>query len=123
MDGTASMDGQSLTTDNTVNGMLTVTLDKQQAAVVLGGNRRSSGEFHSVLLPENTVGYTVSTEQELLVEDGQDFIFRVEILEGYTAGEDFAVYANGVPLIGQDGVYTIEELHSTKTVTVEGWRI
>ena len=120
VDGTASMDGQSLTTDNTVNGMLTVTLDKQQAAVVLGGNRRSSGEFHSVLLPENTVGYTVSTEQELLVEDGQDFIFRVEILEGYTAGEDFAVYANGVPLIGQDGVYTIEELHSTKTVTVEG---
>ena len=50
VDGTASMDGQSLTTDNSVNGMLTVTLDKQQAAVVLGGNRRSSGEFHSCLL-------------------------------------------------------------------------
>lgn len=120
VDGTASLDGQNLVTDNSVNGMLTVTLDKQQAAVVLGGNRKLSEEFHSVLLPENTVGYAVTAEQDLLVADGEDFTFNVEILEGYTAGENFAVYANGVLLSGVDGVYTIRELHSAKSISVEG---
>lgn len=120
MAGTASLDGMELTTDGEVNGVLLVTLDQQSVGMVLGGDADLSGKTYAMSLPENPVGYTIHTDQELIVNYGGNFAFTVEIAEGYSKTEDFAVLANGNVLTEENGSYVIKGIREPKTITVTG---
>ncbi len=76
---------------------------------------------YAVTLPEGE-GYVVSAAEGFAspVTEGGSYSFTVTIAEGYEAGENFAVKANGVPLTALDGSYTIENITADQTVTVEG---
>lgn len=120
-EGKASLEGLRLSTDKEVNGIVLVTLDKQQAGIVLGGSETRKLGAYTVMLPQNTVGYTVSARQPLKVPEDSDFTFKVTISQGYTATSKFAVKANGVALpTDGGGNYTIRKIRSDVTVTVEG---
>lgn len=120
MEGTASLDGQKLTMDSQVNGVLLVTLDQQNAGMVLGGSQDLSNTTYSISLPEDPTGYTIHTDQELTVKYGENFAFAVEIAEGYSRTEDFAVLANGNVLAEENGKYVIKGIYESKTITVMG---
>ena len=110
--------GFKLETSNDINGMLTVTVDKLQVAAVLGGNVTALSEQYLVTLPTGA-GYTVETTDAALVPYGGSFSFTVKVANGFYSG-DMKVFANGKELIPISGVYTIENIHSDKTVTVTG---
>lgn len=120
MEGTASLDGQRLTMDSQVNGVLLVALDQQSAGTVLGGSQDLSGMTYGITLPEDPIGYTIHTDQELTVKYGEDFAFTVEIAQGYSRTENFAVLANGNVLTEENGKYVIKGIYEPKTVTVTG---
>lgn len=122
VEGTAALEGQTLTTDSEVNGIVLAELEQQSAGIVLGGNKAMGSNTYPISIPQDTIGYTVNTEQELTVKDGEDFTFTVEIAQGYTAAEDFGVFVNGVSLEAEDGSYTVRDIHGPKTITVEGVR-
>ena len=74
---------------------------------------------YTVTLPEGT-GYTVVTEDNTTVEKNGNFSFTVVIAEGYVAGDDFAVTANGTVLNAVEGVYTITGITEDQLVAVDG---
>lgn len=117
--GTAEISGTSLSTSADVDGMLSVTLDKQQVAAVLGGARNLSSDTLTVTLPENREGYEIIPVGSTTVDYGASFSFKIEIADGYNADE-LKVTANGAELTAVDGVYTIEDIHNNKTVDVIG---
>ena len=118
--GTASISNMQLVTDSNVNGILTVELDKQSIAAVLGGNEALENSVYQIVLPENGVGYGVNTQDDTTVKYGSDFSFTVDLSDGYSKTEAFAVKVNGVEIEAVDGVYTISNVTAKKTVTVEG---
>ncbi|MBR6619558.1 MAG: hypothetical protein IKK85_04385 [Clostridia bacterium] len=120
VEGTASISNMQLVTDNDVNGIITVELDKQSVAAVLGGNEALEDSVYEIVLPENGVGYTVNTQDETTVKYGSDFSFTVDLADGYSKTENFAVKVNGVEIEPTNGVYTISSVTAKKTVTVEG---
>lgn len=117
--GVAIISGQTLSTSVDVNGILTVQLDRQQAAAVLGGNRNLTSDLLTIKLPESPVGYEIKTDNSTTVEYGSSFSFTVEIKEGYSA-DNIQVTANGEVINAVDGVYTITDIHNNKTVEVSG---
>ena len=76
---------------------------------------------HTVTLPTGT-GYTAaaSAGSASPVVHGGSFSFTVDLANGYQAGPNFAVTANGTPLTPVDGVYTLANITENPTVTVEG---
>ncbi len=55
------------------------------------------------------------------VERGEDFTFRVELQEGYSRTDEFAVKANGEILEeNADGSYTVFDVTDNQVITVEG---
>lgn len=120
VEGTASISNMQLVTDDNVNGILSVELDKQNVAAILGGNKSDENNFYKIILPENPVGYTVNSENNTTVKHGSDFSFTVDMAEGYSKTEDFAVKVNGLAIEDVNGVYTINNVTNQKTVTVEG---
>ncbi len=120
VDGTASISNMQLLTDNNVNGIITVELDKQSVAAVLGGNKSLEDSVYQIELPEDGVGYTVTPEGETTVKYGSDFSFTVDLADGYSKTEIFAVKINGVEIEPINGIYTIDNVTAKKTVTVEG---
>lgn len=120
VEGTASISNMQLVTDNDVNGIITVELDKQSVAAVLGGNEALEDSVYEIVLPENGVGYTVNTQDETTVKYGSDFSFTVDLADGYSKTENFAVKVNGVEIEPTNGVYTISSVTAKKTVTVAG---
>ncbi len=63
----------------------------------------------------------VPTDSGDTVERGGDFSFRIQIEEGYTKTDEFAVKANGVELEeNADGSFTIHDVTDDQTITVEG---
>lgn len=54
------------------------------------------------------------------VKSGENYSFTVTLDDGYVAGNDFAVKANGNKLTATDGVYTIENITENQQITVEG---
>ena len=111
--------GIFLKTSADVNGMLTVTVDKQQVSAVLGGNATAPREYYTVTLPENPEGYTVTTEDPVKLKHLASFEFRVTVSEGYN-GDSMKVFANNVELTAADGVYTIANITADQKVTVTG---
>lgn len=120
VEGTASINNLQLVTDNNVNGLLTVELDKRNVAAVLGGNETLEESKYEIVLPADGVGYTVTPQGETTVKYGSDFSFTVDLAEGYSKTDSFAVKVNGVEIEAADGIYTIENIRAQKTVTVEG---
>lgn len=77
--------------------------------------------LYTVALPTGE-GYTAtaSSGSESPVVEGGSYSFTVVIADGYVAGDGFAVKANGVTLTAVDGVYTIENITTNQTITVDG---
>lgn len=76
-----------------------------------------------VNLPEIGNGYRVNTVDNFstTVEKGGNYQFTVTFVNGFKAGTNFAVKANGTELtVNESGVYTIENIREEQTVTVEG---
>lgn len=74
---------------------------------------------YTVTLPSGE-GYTITTDQSTTVDYGTDFIFTVNIQDGYSKTDEFAVKANGTGLTAQtDGSYKVTVQDDT-TITVEG---
>ena len=112
--------GFYLETSADINGMLSVFVDKIQVSAVLGGNVLAQNKLYTVTLPVDPVGYSVATNDPTTVAYDGSFSFTVAIAEGYEAAQ-LVVCANGVELTPDpDGVYTIENIRSNKTVTVSG---
>ena len=107
-----------LETTDDVNGMLVVTVDKQQVSAVLGGNTYR-GDYCRINLPENPVGYTVTTEDPVKVNYNSSFRFEIEVKEGYNA-DNMKVYANNQELTAKDGVYTINNIRTDVKISVTG---
>ena len=120
VEGNASISNMQLVTDNNANGIITVALDKTSIAAVLGGNSALEDSVYQIVLPENGVGYTVAAQGDTLVKYGSDFSFTVDIADGYSKTDAFAVKVNGVTVEAIDGVYTISNISAKKTVTIEG---
>ena len=120
VEGTASVSNMQLVTDNNVNGIITVELDKASVAAVLGGNVSLENSEYQIVLPENGVGYTVTPIGETTVKYGSDFSFTVDVAEGYSKTDAFAVKVNGIEIEDTEGVYTIGNISTKKTITVEG---
>lgn len=65
-------------------------------------------------------GYTVNYDGDTNIEYGSDFTFKVNISDGYSKTDAFAVKANGAELTANsDGSYTVNVKADTK-ITVEG---
>jgi len=71
---------------------------------------------HTVTIPENA-GYTVTGEKT--VKNGEDYTFTVTVTEGYDAA-NMVVKVNDTEVTAVDGVYTVENVSSDLTITVEG---
>ena len=84
-------------------------------------NATYSAGSHAVLLPVNTDGYTVSSNDGMFVEYGKSYTFTVTFKEGYTKTEDFAIKLNGKEItLDSNGSYTIPSVTEDYSVTVEG---
>lgn len=84
------------------------------------------GVYQEILLPTRTVvlpqgeGFTASfVEGNGTVPFAQSVSFRVDLAAGYNPAT-LVVKANGQPLTGENGVYTLEAVTEDTTVTVEG---
>ena len=117
LDGYGSFEEKYLTVGNGSVGLLQASYGRQTAAVGLGGGLEEVK--HMILISEGE-GYTVHTQSPIEVPDGGEFRFTVELKEGYSATENFAVTANGVTLTPVDGVYVISGIHADKHVQVTG---
>ena len=75
-----------------------------------------------ISLPGTGGGYRVTPCEgyDTTVESGKEFKFTVDFIDGFKAGEEFAVKVNGVKVTpDEDGIYTIEDIKIKQTVTVE----
>lgn len=63
----------------------------------------------------NDTGYTITADNALFVEYGEDFIFNVAIEEGYRL---IGVYVNDGLIVGENNTYLIKSIHENKTVRV-----
>lgn len=77
---------------------------------------------HTITLPENPVGYTVTAcegSSSPVAENGS-YSFTVTIAKDYKASDDFKVLANDTEITAVDKVYTIANITANQTITVEG---
>ena len=80
----------------------------------------SSVRNYTVMLPEDPVGYSVSTDNSTSVGYNGTFTFAVELEQGYYMASDFAVKANGQVLTpDEDGNYTVRVLGDVQ-IAIEG---
>ena len=83
-------------------------------------------EYEGILpisLPGTGAGYRVNPCEGYgyTVESGKEYKFTVTFVEGFKAGKDFTVKANGEKLTADaNGIYTIENILIKQVITVEG---
>jgi uncharacterized repeat protein (TIGR02543 family) len=75
---------------------------------------------YTLTLPSNPVGYTIAAQSgsSSPVNHGGSYSFTVTLSAGYAG--TLVVKANGVALTAVGGVYTISNITSAQTITVEG---
>ena len=110
-------------------GTVSVEVKDGYAVVTLtdifsNGDVRIQGvkEIITVTLP-NGEGFTAAAAEgtKTPVLKGDSYSFTVTVAEGYEKTDDFAVKANGEALTAnEDGSYTVENVSSDLTITVEG---
>ena len=131
--------GGALTVATNDDGSKTVTIPVENfmlsadGSVAVGmayyvdGENQSAAEFfdftyaaltHAITLTSGE-GYTLTGEAT--VEDGKDYSFTVTIADDYEMEDNFVVKANGETLTaGESGSYTVENVTTDLTITVEG---
>jgi len=66
----------------------------------------------------STGGYEIVGDT--IITEGNDYTFAVNVLPGYYAADNFAVYVNGTAVAALDGVYTVLQPNRHLYVTVTG---
>ncbi len=120
--GEVSLENGTLTANDEADGMIRVTLDKNEVSAGIGGTDLSGG-FVNVTLPapDAVKGYEVTSEYPETILRGESYVFRVKIKNGYSKTSAFAVKVNGAEIEAQpDGSYRIDDINADKTITVEG---
>lgn len=105
-----------------VDGIYTVVKPEGPFYVYVKDVKKMEGVV-SIALPSEGHGYRVNPCEGFgnTVESGKEFKFTVDFVEGFKAGEGFAVKTNGELLTAdENGVYTIENIIKRQEVTVEG---
>ena len=74
---------------------------------------------YDVTLPAEMIGYTITGGTTTDLEHGAAYTFQITVADGYSATEDFAVYANGVKLTAEGSSYTVVMTEDV-IITVEG---
>lgn len=103
--------------------LISLNADLEKAAFVSGESHpllkwQRAAETFTVTIPEDAK-FTITGEKT--VEEGSDYSFTVEIAVGYQAGKDFAVKVNDEPVKADaSGKYTVKNVSSALTITVEG---
>ena len=108
--------GETLTAGE--SGSYTVENVTADLTITVEGVVKKQAAPHSVTLTSG-VGYTL--KGETTVADGADYTFSLKFDNYYGAGNGFAVKANGTALTaGEDGTYTVKNVTTDLTITVEG---
>ena len=97
-----------------VNGKATVAAVKGALEITVEGVERIS---NAVTLAQGA-GYTLTGEASVLY--GEDYTFTFALLEGYKAGEGFAVKVNGEAVTLANGQATVAAVKGELKITVEG---
>ena len=74
-------------------------------------------EVYEVTIPTGD-GYTVTGDTTVI--EGASYTFHVDVDYRYKEGEAFAVKVNGETVTGTEGKYTVENVTTDLTITVEG---
>lgn len=81
------------------------------------------GKYLWVTLSGENDAYSIDWHSSNRLQWHESVEFSVKISDGYFAGDDFAVKANGVVLEkGEDGKYVLSNVEEKTTITVEGVR-
>lgn len=81
------------------------------------------GKYLWVTLSGENDAYSIDWHSPNRLQWHESVEFSVKISDGYFAGDDFAVKANGVVLEkGEDGKYVLSNVEEKTTITVEGVR-
>lgn len=81
------------------------------------------GKYLWVTLSGENDAYSIDWHSPNRLQWHESVKFSVKISDGYFAGDDFAVKANGVVLEkGEDGKYVLSNVEEKTTITVEGVR-
>ena len=108
--------GETLTAGE--SGSYTVENVTADLTITVEGVVKKQAASHSVILTSGG-GYTL--KGETTVADGADYTFSLKFDNYYGAGNGFAVKANGTALTaGEDGTYTVKNVTTDLTITVEG---
>ena len=108
--------GETLTAGE--SGSYTVKNVSTDLTITVEGVVKKQAASHSVTLTSGG-GYTL--KGETTVADGADYTFSLKFDNYYGAGNGFAVKANGTALTaGEDGTYTVKNVTTDLTITVEG---
>ena len=109
--------GTELTADE--NGVYTISSIAADQVVSVEGVVETQTSYE-VTLPTGD-GYTIVYTGDTTVARDADFIFKVEVADGWKTANSFAVKANGTVLEADaEGEYVISGIRENKTVTVEG---
>ena len=108
----------------TESGVYTISNVRENQTVTVEGVEPATTPPDSYLVSlVQGRGFTLAMAlgSQMTVSAGGSCQIAVTILDGYQAGTDFAVKANGSPLNeAEPGVYTIENITENQRVTVEG---
>ncbi|MBR4020155.1 MAG: hypothetical protein IKI99_02480, partial [Firmicutes bacterium] len=105
-----------------VDGVYTVSEPDGPFYISTSGVKEEEGVL-PIVLPGTGEGYRVNPcdGYGATVERGNDYKFTVSFVEGFAAGEDFMVKANGLIVkADENGVYTLENITLQQDITVEG---
>ena len=106
--------GETLTAGE--SGSYTVENVTADLTITVEGVVKKQAAGHAVTLTPGE-GYTLTGEAT--AEDGKDYTFTVTVSEGYDAA-NMVVKVNGEEVTAVDGIYTVENVSSDLTITVEG---
>ena len=82
-----------------------------------------NGKYLWVTLSDKNDAYSIVWHSPNRLQWHESVEFSVKISDGYYAGDDFAVKANGVVLEkGEDGTFVLSNVEEKTTITVEGVR-
>ena len=89
--------------------------------VIIPVDPQTQAVTYTVTLPTGT-GYTATATSGSVspVEEGGSFSFTITFADGYEAGDNFAVKANGNKLTVSNNIYTISNITADQVITVEG---
>ncbi len=95
------------------------TIGNVTSNIVISVHNVVSRNMYTITLPSERVGYAIDCLNDLAVYEGEDFSFRVTMLEGYT-NKDVVVRANNEVIENIDGKYTIHNVSQNMHIAIYG---